>query len=149
MRNLFAMIGLLIFVSAFTLPTSTPWLTDMDQAKAKAAKEDKFILMSFQGSDWCANCMRLEKDLFENSAFDGFAKDNLVLLKLDFPARKKNQLPAEQKAHNEKLAEKYNKSGSFPMVLILDSDGKVVGKMKHPSKSVNEYLSSLRKITNR
>ena len=149
MRSILAIITLAVTFSAFTLPDSSPWLTDIDQAKAKAASEGKFILMSFQGSDWCANCMRLEKDLFEQAAFEGFAKENLVLLKLDFPARKKNQLPAEQKAHNEKLAEKYNKEGAFPAVIILDADGKVVGKMKHPSKSADEYIASLKKITNR
>jgi thioredoxin-related protein len=122
------------------------WFTNYDEAVAQAEKENKQILMSFSGSDWCGNCMRLEKDLFDQSAFSDFATSNLVLLKLDFPAKRKNMLPAEQTKHNEKLAEQYNKAGKFPTVLVLDAKGKVLGTMKHPSTDANGYIASLKSI---
>ena len=43
---------------------SSIWLYNIDQAKAEAIKENKLILISFSGSDWCAPCIRLEKNLF-------------------------------------------------------------------------------------
>lgn len=88
--------------------------------------------------------MRLEKDLFSTEAFRQFTEANFVLLKLDFPARKQNKLSPEQVAHNEALAEKYNQRGSFPLVLIIDSEGVVKGQMPHPLTSTDAYIESLR-----
>jgi len=43
--------------------------------------------------------------------------DRLVVLYLDFPAKRKNRLSKEQTAHNEALAERFNKSGAFPKLM--------------------------------
>lgn len=122
------------------------WLTDFEAAKKVAKEENKQILMSFSGSDWCANCMRLHKTLFESEEFAAFAKDNLVLLQLDFPAKKKNKLPADQTKHNEELAEKYNKSGAFPTVLVIDAQGSVLGKLEYPQRAPADYINELKSI---
>ena len=139
---------MLTLICAFTAPVlfaqaHNNWLTNFEQAKTQAAKENKKILISFSGSDWCNNCMRLEHDLFEQEEFANYAQENLVLLKLDFPAKKKNQLPPEQKAHNEKLAAKYNKKGTFPQVIIVNPDGSIQGTMQHPASNASEYLNSI------
>lgn len=126
--------------------TESEWLTNYDEAVKKAKTENKQILMNFSGSDWCGNCQRLELDLFQQQAFADYASEHLVLLKLDFPAKKKNQLSPEQKAHNEKLAEQFNKKGVFPLVLILNTDGKVKGTMEHPANNVDDYLNSLKAL---
>lgn len=122
------------------------WLTNVEEAKALATAQDKKILMSFSGSDWCVNCMKLEKILFESPEFSAFAEANFVLLKLDFPSKKKNQLSAEQQEHNNKLAEIYNKTGQFPTVIILDYDSNVLGKLSYPLNTVKDYILSLQKI---
>ena len=124
---------------------SVEWLTDFDQARELAESEDKTILMSFNGSDWCGNCMRLERVLYEDASFQEFASENLVLLMLDFPAKKKNQLPAEQKAHNEALAERYNPKGLFPTVLFFDAEGNKVGQMAN-ANSAEVYLKDIKGI---
>ncbi len=124
----------------------TVWLTDFEEAKTKAKTENRPILMSFSGSDWCGNCIRLDKILFQSPAFREFAKANLVLLKLDFPAKKKNKLSTEQTEHNEKLAEKYNKKGVFPTTLLLDADGVVKDKMSYPLDTADDYVKSLKAL---
>ena len=68
------------------------WLTDFEEARAIANKENKFILINFSGSDWCAPCIRLEKEIFETDLFLSYAKEQLVLVKADFPRLKKNKL---------------------------------------------------------
>ena len=103
-----------------------PWLTNWEQAQSKATQENKFILLNFSGSDWCAPCIKMKKEVFENEAFLSMAEKELVLVRADFPRSKKNQLPKELIAHNEKLAEKYNPSGKFPLTLLVDTKGKVV-----------------------
>lgn len=130
------------------LPNEVVWLSNFDLAKDEAKAQNKHILLSFTGSDWCANCKRLDNDLFSTSEFAAFANENLVLLQLDFPAKKQNKLSDEQSAHNEALAEKYNKSGTFPTVLILDASGKVIGKMKHPATTAEAYIASIQSLIN-
>ena len=69
--------------------------------------------------------MKQNKDVFEQPAFEEFAKDNLVLVKLDFP-RAKPQTP-EIKERNQKLAAQYEVEG-FPTVILLAPDGKELAR---------------------
>ena len=108
--------------------SSAEWLTDFDQAKQIAKERDKMILLNFSGSDWCAPCIKMEKDVFEKREFQEYSAENLVLLRADFPRLKKNKPDHKQTAHNERLAEQYNPKGSFPLTLLLDPEGKVVGE---------------------
>lgn len=121
------------------------WLTNFEEAKNIAAKENKTLLMSFSGSDWCRNCIRLHKQLFSKEAFNKYAAQNLVLVKLDFPMRKKNKLSKEQQSHNDQLAEKYNAKGEFPLVLLFKGDEKL-GSMNTNLPSASDYIAELKTI---
>src|SRR6185369_3802619 len=115
----------LTFLSFFFL-TASSWQTDFEKAKQSARKEKKLILLNFSGSDWCGPCIRMHKDIFENSAFTDYAADHLVLVNADFPRMKKNQLSKEQQEKNDHLADLYDKEGEFPLTLLLTADGKVL-----------------------
>ncbi len=82
--------------------------------------------MVFSGSDWCKPCIQLRKEILESEKFKSYSVNHLVLLELDFPYRKKNQLSKAQIAHNERLAENFNAKGIFPFVLLLDSSEDVI-----------------------
>jgi thioredoxin-related protein len=105
---------------------SNEWFTNFDAAKDKAAKENKYILLNFSGSDWCAPCIKMKKEVFESEAFLTRGETQLVLVRADFPRSKKNQLSPEQIKHNEALAEKYNPEGKFPFTLLLDANGSII-----------------------
>ena len=138
---------LFAFVFLANITFGQTWETNVATAKAKAKAEKKNILMVFAGSDWCRPCIQLKKKVLETATFKQYAKDNLVLLYLEFPARKKNKLSKKQTAHNEALAEKYNKSGAFPLVVLTNSKGKKLGKTGYDKKSTpKEYVAKLKKI---
>jgi thioredoxin-related protein len=99
------------------------WLTDVSTAQAQAKAENKLVLMDFTGSDWCSWCIKLDNDTFSQPEFVGYAKKNLVLVELDYPAHK--QQPDDLKAANAALAKKYNISG-YPTVIAMKPDGTVV-----------------------
>lgn len=40
------------------------WQTNFEEAKVLAQKENKNIVLVFSGSDWCAPCMKLEKNIW-------------------------------------------------------------------------------------
>lgn len=135
------MIGILLFCSL----VNQPWLTDWNQAQNKATQENKFILLNFSGSDWCAPCIKMKKEVFESEAFLSIAENELILVRADFPRSKKNQLPKEQIAHNDKLAEKYNASGKFPLTLLIDAKGRVVKEWDgYAFASQDKFLTELR-----
>ncbi len=119
------------------------WFTNFDEAKALAAKENKVIIMVFQGSDWCVPCMKLEKEIWSTKEFKMYAAEHFVMLKLDFPRKKKNSLSTPQQEHNNKMAEKYNKKGFFPLVVILDKDGNELGRTGYKKMSTEEYIKHL------
>lgn len=106
----------LLFIVCFAslLALAPNWQLDFRQAKAEAQQTHKLILLNFSGSDWCGPCIKLKKNVFESAEFGAFAQDRLVLVRADFPRRSKNQLDARQTAHNEALAEQYNRQGGFP-----------------------------------
>lgn len=122
------------------------WVTDFDQAKRQAEEKNRPILLVFSGVDWCVPCMKLENNIWQSEEFKSFAKDHYVLLKADFPKQKKNRLSVEQQAHNDRLAEKYNPNGYFPLVVLLDKNGKVIGNTGFKNLAPAEYIKHLQSL---
>jgi thioredoxin-related protein len=99
------------------------WGTSLPKALTAAKKENKLVLMLFTGSDWCPACKTLDAEVFSKPEFSDYAKKNLVLDLVDFPAGKP-QRPALKKA-NEALQERYNIDG-FPTLILMKPNGKIV-----------------------
>ncbi len=136
---------IIIFLVTTCLITS-PWLTNFDQAQLQARQEQKLILLNFSGSDWCAPCIKMKQEVFESAEFIQLADESLVLVRADFPRSKKKQLPADQTAHNEKLAERYNPQGKFPYTLLLKADGSILKTWDgYVFASQDKVLDELRK----
>jgi thioredoxin-related protein len=96
------------------------WLSDLDMAKEKARLENKFVLINFTGSDWCAACIRLRNEVFEKPEFAEYAESKLVLVEVDFP-RLKRQAHLQSQANN-RLQRTY-RVGSFPTLIVLSPTG--------------------------
>ncbi|MDB9721273.1 thioredoxin family protein [Winogradskyella sp.] len=125
------------------LVNAQQWETDFETAKEIALKENKVILLVFQGSDWCAPCIKMDKEIWSKDEFIAHAKVNYVMLKADFPRRKKNALSERQTKSNVKLAETYNKYGYFPFVVIIDHKGDILGEASYKKTTVSSYISIL------
>ena len=140
MKKLF--LTLIFGLALFNLQAQT-WQTDLTKAEQLAKDENKEILLVFQGSDWCAPCIKLDREVWSTEEFKKYAEDHYVLLKADFPKRSKNALPEEQQEKNNKLAETYNQNGYFPFVVLLNPNGEVLGKTGYKSMSPQEYIKLL------
>jgi protein disulfide-isomerase len=119
------------------------WSTDFEAAKKQAAEKKLTILVDFTGSDWCPWCVRLEKEVFSQDAFKNYAKDNLVLVKADFP--RKVQLPDAEKKQNDALVQKYSIEG-FPTILLLNAEGKVLGQTGYQEGGAAAYVQHLKDL---
>lgn len=119
------------------------WTTDLEEAKKTASKNNQNIVLVFQGSDWCAPCIKLEKEVWSTSEFQKLNENHFVMLKADFPRRKQNKLSEAQENKNKKLAELYNPNGYFPLVVVLDKNGKALGKLGYEKTTPSQYFKKL------
>jgi protein disulfide-isomerase len=131
----------LLLLASVTARAELTWLTDLDEAKKAAAKENKKLLVDFTGSDWCGYCIKLHKEVFDTPEFEKFAKD-FVLVELDFPRRKEQ--PAAVKAKNQAAQKKFGVNG-FPTVIIMTAGGKVLFRAEgySPDSGPSGYLPQL------
>jgi len=138
----FVMVLLFPFMSS-----AQDWFTDFDAAKEKATAENKMIVMVFQGSDWCAPCIKLSREVWETGTFQEYASEHFVMVQVDFPRRKQNALPQEQQEKNALLAERYNRNGIFPLVVVMTAKGDVAGETGYLNYSPEEYIAHLQSFT--
>ena len=138
-----------VLLAGFLLFHTTGWETDLENAKKKAEKEHKLILLNFSGSDWCGPCIRLHDEIFESTSFKNFADNDLVLVNADFPRLKKNQLSKDQQQKNDRLADRYDPQGSFPCTVLLDTEGDVIMTWNgFPNATAEQFTKQLKGLAN-
>jgi protein disulfide-isomerase len=131
---------LVFFGFAYRPNTELYWETNFEQAIKEAKKNDKKLLVNFTGSDWCGWCKKLDAEVFSKPEFAEYAKENLILVKLDFPKRK--QLPQAEQEQNIQLARKYKVKG-FPAILIMDAEENVILETGYQYGGVEKYIEHL------
>ncbi|WP_374401211.1 thioredoxin family protein [Flavobacterium sp.] len=94
------------------------WHTDMSKATDISIKENKPMFLFFTGSDWCGWCIRLQKEVFKTPEFIKWAKDNVVLVELDFP--RKNEQTDAVKMQNAQLQQQLQVRG-YPTVWFVSA----------------------------
>jgi thiol-disulfide isomerase/thioredoxin len=90
------------------------WLTDLDQALAKAAKEKKNVFLDYYAA-WCPPCQELDKTVLRAGAL-GSMEAEFVFVHLDGDALPKS--PSYKK---------YPVTG-YPTVWVIDPSGKALGR---------------------
>ena len=86
----------------------------------------------------------MQAELFSKPQFQDYARDNLVLVELDFP-RAKEQTP-EVRKQNRELAQQYEVVG-FPTIVVLNSDGQTLWKFDgYFPGGLEAFIEQLQKI---
>jgi len=141
MKRIFLMFALLVSMLSY----SQEWKS-FEEAKVLAQKENKNIILVFSGSDWCAPCIKLDKNIWQSEEFKAEAQKKWILVRADFPKKKGNALPQNKQDENKGLAEKYNKEGFFPLVVVMDKNAKVTGKTGFKNIKPSEYIALLHSL---
>jgi thiol-disulfide isomerase/thioredoxin len=105
---------------------ATGWTHSYEQAKAWSNASGLPILALFTGTDWCPACKQFDRGVANQPEFLAYAKDKVVLLKLDYP-RNMLQSPALIR-QNQELAARIG-GREFPRFYLLDSSGEVLTKL--------------------
>lgn len=139
-----------LFFSAISWSTdneNNKWIDEYATARRVANEEDKPLLVFFSGSDWCKPCIKLKKHIVDTGQFQLLASDEFVLYNADFPINKKQKKTTIKQ--NEELAEKYNKEGLFPKIVIVSIQGDVLAEIGYIDCTPNEYFEMIKnKIEN-
>ena len=119
-------VALLLFVGSFAAEAQElVWETNVTKAMAISNETKKPLLLFFTGSDWCGWCIRLQKEVLKTPEFAAWAKENVVLVELDYP-RKAPQTEEIKKQNNE-LQMAFGIQG-FPTIILANAttkEGKV------------------------
>lgn len=130
-------------VSTSAALAAAGWDDDYDKALAKAKTEKKMVLLDFTGSDWCGWCVKLDKEVFSKTEFKTYAKDNLVLVEVDFPRGK--QQAKKLKEQNEKLQKEFGIRG-FPTIIVLNSEGQKVGQLGYMEGGPTAFIAKVNEL---
>ena len=140
-----------IFVIAFLTLTSMSiqaqeeltWHTDMSKATDISIKENKPMFLFFTGSDWCGWCIRLQKEVFKTPEFIKWAKDNVVLVELDFP--RKNEQTDAVKMQNAQLQQQLQVRG-YPTVWFVSAAKTAEAKVNLTALGSTGYVAGGPKV---
>jgi protein disulfide-isomerase len=118
MKKIFTL-SLLLLMSLTINAQDLVWETNVNKAIERSNTEKKPIFLFFTGSDWCGWCIKLQNEVFKTPEFAAWAKQNVVLVDLDFPRR--TPQADELKAQNNSLQQTFAIQG-FPSIRIVNSD---------------------------
>jgi len=128
-------------ISKLNIGTSTSFLSDdlLLPLLNKAKEEDKYVMLIFTGNSWCPYCQLLEKEVLATEAFKQYSKQ-VILYKAEYD----RSLTSENE-YDRKLLEKYkNIVTSYPTVLVLDQNGKVLTSTGYIRGGVLKWLNILK-----
>lgn len=132
---------LILFLTASTISLQAQeaeWYTDLNKAMSLSDKSKKPLFLFFTGSDWCGWCMKLQKEVFKTPEFAKWAKDNVILVELDFPRR--STQTDEIKMQNAQLNNFFKVRG-YPTVWITDVSKSKDGKVQFAPRGSSGYVA--------
>ena len=89
MKKILSILLVLFSLNLVAQESKLKWHTNVNEAIKVSVESEKPLFLFFTGSDWCGWCIRLQKEVFFKPEFAKWANENLVLVELDFPKRKK------------------------------------------------------------
>ncbi|WP_396196607.1 thioredoxin family protein [Flavobacterium sp.] len=119
------------------------WHTDLTKATDISIKENKPMFLFFTGSDWCGWCIRLQNEVFKTPEFIKWAKENVVLVELDFP-RKKVQTEA-LRLQNAQLQQQLQVRG-YPTVWFVSASKTAEAKVNLNALGSTGYVAGGPKV---
>ena len=114
------------------------WHTDIAKAATLSEKSKKPLLLFFTGSDWCGWCMKLQREVLKTPEFTKWAKDNVILVELDFP---KNTAQSDAlKQQNAQIHQFFQVRG-YPTIVFANSTKTADGKITFEALGSTGYVA--------
>jgi hypothetical protein len=88
---------------------------DLKAAEAEAQQAHKHIILEV-GGDWCIWCAYMDKFFAHHADIDALLQANYVVVKVNW----------SQENHNDDFLQQYAMINSFPFLIVLDENGKLL-----------------------
>ena len=143
MKNILFIAFILFTFISFSQKEELTWHTDLQKAITVAQKEKKPLMLFFTGSDWCGWCHKLQKEVFFQDPFKKWAKENVVLVEVDFPSKNgeafKRQTD-EIRQQNNLLQQQFSVRG-YPTVWFVNPEKTKEGKINLSQLGQTGYVA--------
>ncbi len=138
---------LLVLVSLVLIPSVAAqewsvydWEISIEEARERAAEENKELMYFFAGSDWCSWCERLIGEVFSQDLFRSFESSYVVSVLIDFPRQR--AIPEELMERNFELQEEFGVQ-AYPTVVILTPQGEEKFRTGYQQGGAGQYVNHL------
>ena len=150
MKNFLAVLLVAVSLNGFAQQKQLEWHTDVSKAIKISMENEKPLFFFFTGSDWCGWCIKLQKEVFFKPEFEKWAQDNITLVELDFPKRKK--LDTSLQKQNDELRNMFAVRGYptgwlvIPEVLDKKINFKKLGKLGYVKGGPSAWIQVVENI---
>ena len=108
----------------------------------------KTLCFYFRDQTGVCHVLNWKKKVWETPEFKAEAEDKWVLLLADFPQKKGDPEPVNINDPKIILAEKFNRDGFFPFFVVLDKNGRLLGKRGYEGlDTAQEYIALFEKLS--
>ncbi|CDN31423.1 putative disulphide-isomerase [Mucinivorans hirudinis] len=107
-----------------------------DQLKAEAKKTDRPIFIDVYAT-WCGPCIFLASDIFTKDDVGKYMNEKFVNAKFD-----------AEKGEGIDIAKKY-KVKAYPTMLILDAEGKELGRVVGAERTTEAFIKKIEEATSK
>ncbi|MCD7963811.1 MAG: thioredoxin family protein [Rikenellaceae bacterium] len=105
----------------------------MEEAKSQAAKEDKLIFVDIY-TTWCGPCKTMSEKIFPQKEVGDYFNSNFINVKFD-----------AERGEGIQVAKNYNVT-AYPTFLILDKEGKEVGRVVGAKTPAEVFIKDVEKV---
>ena len=115
--------------------------TNWEETKEIAEKEEKEILIILTGSEWCAPCKKMDKNVIAAREFQEYAHKNLVIFLVDLPG---GGLHLNSKVYQTYAKFKKDYSAErLPSLVLAERDGKKIKTLTGKMFKLDNVLDQL------
>ncbi|TXN35503.1 thioredoxin fold domain-containing protein [Flagellimonas hymeniacidonis] len=109
----------------------------------KESVSTKYKLVFFEGSDWCVNCIRFDRNVLSDPYFKYFLeKQDIEIERIDFPQRKKQD--EATKTYNASIAEKFNFQGVFPTIILVENTTGEIIPLNYHDQGIDDFIAQIK-----
>jgi thioredoxin-related protein len=120
--------------------------SNYDEAIKYAKLHKQPVLIIFSGYDWCKPCMIFKKFILSSKKFKTYYPEKFPILLLSFPIEEKNKLPESEMTYNQSFADKYNKTGVFPYMVMINIEGTPLGDLTYNEETTGDFIRQCNKL---
>lgn len=132
---------LFMVISQVVFSQEIEMITDWNQAKELAERENKKILIILTGSEWCAPCKKMDKNVMANAVFKKYAEEHLILFLIDLPG---GGLVMNSKVYQdyERFKNQYQ-ANTLPALILVDKKGDKIKALTGRMFNLENVLNQL------